>query len=1037
MRRVFDPSHYRRQLGGAAVQGDLFDHYRAIGRRKGLSPSPYLDLGWYKLTNPELADTEIDPLEHFVTTGIPYHKDPHPAFRAHWYWNTYLKDTQAEARPFEHYVSEGWRLGNRPCPMFWAEWYAKTYLRGVAPTDPFLDYILGGWRDRNPNPLFDVRHYIHANGLSSDLQPDALSHYMHVGWSKGFTPHPLVDPVYFAARTQRTLADLKRSPLEEILSDPEAPSPHPLFDVDFYREQLARDRAASEHAELHPLVEYVERGHASLLDPHPFFSKRTYYRHSPDVFEAAQDALLHYLHGGWSEGRAQPHPLFHAAHYARATPEAAHTNPLYHYLTVGSRLGLHCRALEEPDQRTKPLPEARRVFDVPSDEVVIEPDDTDALERARIGVFAHIFYTDLAEEIVPAANNVPGNCTLFISTDTMGKLQEIQATCEAISRHPFEIRLHPNRGRDIAPMVVGFRDRLREVDFGVHVHTKKSRHYAQEFEAWRRYLIAGNLGSEATVRNILGLLSREKAGAYAPDHYEPIRKLIQWGGDFRLLSGLIDLLGEELTREHVLDFPSGSMFWFRGEALAPLLDLNLTLDHFDPEAGQVDGTLAHAIERGFFYFVEIAGFDYYVGRSVERSRARDLTPRPNRFFPCRRDKGELRHYYPETTLFLARKSDVEKPRFNLLIPTVDTSQGYAGVATALDLFHAVRDELGDAFDGRLIATDASPGPQYFPPQGHELASPVGLDVADMDTVFDAAQRHRYPYFVRDNDVFLATAWWTAQNAVDLLRQQDDLFGQRDRFFAYMIQDYECGFYAWSTKYALADATYRHPGRTIPIFNTRILCDDFVRMGYYEGGHVLLPGINKIFQGFLRRETPKEKIVLLYARPHAERNCLPFLDMLVASALRAEPELWSGWRFIAIGEDFQADELRACRQIEVQGRLSLRDYADLASRAALGVSLMVSPHPSYPPLEMAEAGVLVLANTYRSKDLSETHDNITSFASFDVSEVAATLGDLARRWQADPAAGWRGQAKIDWFYGGSSNMAEVASAVAAEIVRRLR
>ena len=50
------------------------------------------------------------------------------------------------------------------------------------------------------------------------------------------------------------------------------------------------------------------------------------------------------------------------------------------------------------------------------------------------------------------------------------------------------------------------------------------------------------------------------------------------------------------------------MFWFKPQALDPLLNCGLTFDDFPEECGQLDGTIAHAIERAFLFIVEAAGF---------------------------------------------------------------------------------------------------------------------------------------------------------------------------------------------------------------------------------------------------------------------------------------------------------------------------------------------------------------------------------------------------------------------------------------------
>ena len=79
-------------------------------------------------------------------------------------------------------------------------------------------------------------------------------------------------------------------------------------------------------------------------------------------------------------------------------------------------------------------------------------------------------------------------------------------------------------------------------------------------------------------------------------------------------------------------FVAGSMFWLRLDALRPLLDAHLDPGEFEPEAGQVDGTLAHAIERVVALAVRAAGFGIDdAARICGRTRAgRPLPLRPPR-----------------------------------------------------------------------------------------------------------------------------------------------------------------------------------------------------------------------------------------------------------------------------------------------------------------------------------------------------------------------------------------------------------------------
>jgi hypothetical protein len=73
--------------------------------------------------------------------------------------------------------------------------------------------------------------------------------------------------------------------------------------------------------------------------------------------------------------------------------------------------------------------------------------------------------------------------------------------------------------------------------------------------------------------------------------------------------------------------------------------------------------------------------------------------------------------------------------------------------------------------------------------------------------------------------------------------------------------------------------------------------------------------------------------------------------------------------------------------------------------AVGLSLMCSPHPSYPPLEMAHFGVRTITNRFANKNLATSHDNIISVPDIAPETLAEALGQACDAFEADPGAGW--------------------------------
>lgn len=224
-----------------------------------------------------------------------------------------------------------------------------------------------------------------------------------------------------------------------------------------------------------------------------------------------------------------------------------------------------------------------------------------------IAVICHLFYMELSNEIASYLVNIPYGFDLFITTDTPQKKLYLENKFASWNKGKLEVRLAPNRGRDIAPKLVTCNDVHSAYEFVLHLHTKKSPHLEVN-NGWNTYLFDTLLGSKEIVASILEAFSQdEQLGMVAPQHYAKIRSCLGWAYNEKFAKKFLKQR-LQIPFSNMIDFPSGSMFWARTAALKPLLNLNLQVDHFAKEKGQLDGTLAHVIERVYFLVCEKAGF---------------------------------------------------------------------------------------------------------------------------------------------------------------------------------------------------------------------------------------------------------------------------------------------------------------------------------------------------------------------------------------------------------------------------------------------
>lgn len=222
----------------------------------------------------------------------------------------------------------------------------------------------------------------------------------------------------------------------------------------------------------------------------------------------------------------------------------------------------------------------------------------------------HLFYLDLMPEIVEYLSHIPSGFDLFISTDTNEKRATARAHPIAHLAEHTVIRVVPNRGRDIAPKLVTFVEEYKNYDILLFIHSKQSL-FNSELASWRKVIFDQLLGSTKVIENTLGLFNTfPKLGMVAPNHFEPILFAVNWGPNWEGSNQLAKRMGIELKRSAPLDFPSGSMFWARPQALLPLINLNFSYEDFEPENGQTDGALGHQIERLFYFSCEKAGYSW-------------------------------------------------------------------------------------------------------------------------------------------------------------------------------------------------------------------------------------------------------------------------------------------------------------------------------------------------------------------------------------------------------------------------------------------
>ena len=231
-------------------------------------------------------------------------------------------------------------------------------------------------------------------------------------------------------------------------------------------------------------------------------------------------------------------------------------------------------------------------------------DNTNPPPLPPLAVHLHVHYLETLPALLQAleaCQNGLNDLRLWISTDCSAKAELIenalQDSClskQAVFR---KVRICPNKGRNLGPLLHDLWPELKEEELVLHLHSKRSVE-SNLGEAWLDQLLQCLLPDSDTLRALRHQFQKDsRLGLVMPQPPEFIRPYLNWGSNFELAQQLAAPLGRRLHRDAVLMFPAGGMFWFKPAALAPLVECINTLGELPPEPLAVDGSSLHALER--------------------------------------------------------------------------------------------------------------------------------------------------------------------------------------------------------------------------------------------------------------------------------------------------------------------------------------------------------------------------------------------------------------------------------------------------------
>jgi len=304
-------------------------------------------------------------------------------------------------------------------------------------------------------------------------------------------------------------------------------------------------------------------------------------------------------------------------------------------------------------------------------------------------------------------------------------------------------------------------------------------------------------------------------------------------------------------------------------------------------------------------------------------------------------------------------------RINVITDSVGGGSLFGGVGTALIFAGLLANKLGANL--RIITRTEKATPENV----HSMFSLYGIELNnEIQFKFAPLGGVAYEVDISGMDIFITTSWWTTAATLPSVPNEKII---------YLLQEDERMFYPYGDDRMLCEQVLSNTKISF-LINTKLLFDHLIQSGLKNiemNGNYFEPAFpEKIFHPRKKVSDDNKKKFFFYARPNNLRNLFYLGVKVIDLAINRGILNLDKWDIYFVGNNLPSVTFAQGYSPVKCENLSWLEYAELIGTIDAGLSLMYTPHPSYPPLDLAASGSLVVTNAYQNKvSLSAYSENI--------------------------------------------------------------